>query len=120
MSPGGEEVGGEGGRLKNCRKSEVLRMSWPIVENVRTSSESLTSFWTHLEASNSHIEKNRKIRRFLPKIQKSRMFPLFSVWGPLLLSLLSHSQHMRIGGLCKGRVHRRTVNVWKRRKKVFA
>ena len=35
----GGGAGGEGGGLKNRRRSEVLRMKFPIVENARTSSD---------------------------------------------------------------------------------
>ena len=43
----------------------------------------LTSFWTHLEASNCHIVQNPKNRRFLPEISKSRIFPYFLYRGAI-------------------------------------
>ena len=83
MSPGGEEVGGRGG-LKNGRKSEVLRMSWPIVENVRTSSDILLDTSRGLQLPYRKKSKNQSFFTENLKIPKSRIFPLFSVWGPLL------------------------------------
>ena len=38
----------------------------------------LTSFWTHLEASNCHIVKNKKLC-FSKEIPKSRIFHIFSL-----------------------------------------
>ena len=73
MSPGGEEVGGwEGGGLKNYRKSEVLRMSWPIVENVRTSSESVLDTSRGLQLPYRRKYRNRSL--FTENIEKYCFF----------------------------------------------
>ena len=43
----------------------------------------LTSFCTHLEASNSHIAKNQKINVLYPEILNSRIFPYFLYRGAI-------------------------------------
>ena len=66
----GEE---EGGEVKNGRKSEVLRMKSPIVENVRTSSDIV------LHTSRGLQLPYRKIR----KKYKTIFSPYYSaIYGP--------------------------------------
>ena len=45
----------------------------------------LTSFWSHLEASNCHIEKKPKNRRFLTDFSNYRIFLYPPLWmAPVL------------------------------------
>ena len=83
MSPGGSGPGGgggEGGRLENGRKNKVLRMSWPIVENVRTSSESVLDTSRGLQLPYRKKSKNPSIFTENPKIP---YFPAIFCLGSL-------------------------------------
>ena len=53
-------------------KNKVLGMGFPFAHP-------LTSFWSHLEASNCHIVKKQKNRCFLPGISKIPYFTVFSL-----------------------------------------
>ena len=73
-----EEEAGRGGGLKNGQKSEVLRMRFPIVENVRTSSDILLHTSRGLQLP--YREKSKKSSFFT---RKSKI-PYFSVFSTLV------------------------------------
>ena len=106
MSPGGsghpgspEEVGGGGG-LKNGRKSEVLRMSWPIVENVRTSSDIVLDTSRGLQLPYRKKSKNPSFFTENPKIP---YFPAIFCLGSLAAVITNWPSHYSflclVGGL---------------------
>ena len=81
--PGGPPSRGGGG-VKNGRKSEVLKMKSPIVENVRTSSDILLDTSRGLQLP--YRKKSKQNRRCLTVFVTYCIFSYFSVWGTLLLS----------------------------------
>ena len=77
LQPGPSRGRGEGGGLKNGQKSEVLRMRFPIVENVCTSSGIVLVTSRGLQLP--YRKKSKKIVAFLIDFSNYRIFPYFSV-----------------------------------------
>ena len=90
-----EEAGRGRGALKNGRKSEVLRMRFPIVENVRTSSDILLDTSRGLQLP---YRKKSKKSSFFDRFFKFSYFSVFFCLG----SLAAVISHRCLAGMCAG------------------